>query len=156
MAAEAFDSHLWGTVERALDLGHGRDCEAAVRASGASGPGIQSDQARAPLARVPLLFSSGHSNGTGSGSAAWESDCLAICATGSMGLAGPASAPAMAAAVARRCELGDRAHAAGSRATPVAVSLQTAAKSQREEAHRPHCKPAGLASGRRRLARRNE
>lgn len=74
-----------------------RDGEAALWASGASGARIQSDQAGAALACVPLLFSSGHSHGAGSGSAARKPDRLAIRVTGFMGMAGPAAAPAMAA-----------------------------------------------------------
>src|SRR3954470_4806819 len=121
MAVQALDEHLWGTAERALDLGYGCHREAALRTAGASRPRLQSDQARTPFARVSLLFSGGRAPGAGRRSAARQSDGFAIRTTRLMGLAGPATTPALAASVAGRCQWGDRAHDAGGRAAPVAI-----------------------------------
>ncbi len=133
---EALDDHLRRTLERALDSGHGCDREATLRASGTSGQGLQSGQARASFAGVSLLFSGGHAHRAGDRSAARESDRIAIRAAWIMELAGQTTPLAMAAAVARRCELGDRAHDARSRAARVAVSVQIEAKPQRKKTYR--------------------
>src|SRR3954451_7884417 len=104
MAVQALDEHLWGAAERALDLRYGCHREAPLRTAGASGPRLQSDQARTPFARISLLFSGGHAPGAGSGSTTRQSDGFAIRTARFMGLAGPATTPALAVSVAGRCQ----------------------------------------------------
>src|SRR4051795_4392032 len=78
-----------------------------------------------------------------------ESHRIPVCATWAVGLAGRAPAGAMAAAVARRHQLGHRADDAGGRTARLAVLVQAEENLEGEAAHRPALGPAGLGgSGR--------